>query len=160
MPKEDIKDKARHSTSATVKCVVIKCNQIQLLVEKYMCQNYLPLPIGAKGLVLKLNERNTKTDTNSNGCYQWSRNLLTRPEYLSSSRLQWGSCCSIFSFICNVIQIVVCPFSFWALCCLSFDLRIPITLWYLQTLLPNILEHQINDIQRRGDILPICLKTI
>ena len=127
MPKEDIKDKARHSTSATVKCVVIKCNQIQLLVEKYMCQNYLPLPIGAKDLVLKLNERNTKTNTNSNGCHQWSRNLLTRPKYLSSARLQWGSCCSIFSFMCNVIQIVVCPFSFGycVVCPLIYRFRLP-----------------------------------
>ena len=25
---------------------------------------------------------------------------------------QWSSCCSIFSFLCSVLQIVVCPFPF------------------------------------------------
>ena len=25
----------------------------------------------------------------------------------------WGSCCSIFSFLCNVLQIVVCPFVYF-----------------------------------------------
>jgi hypothetical protein len=45
---------------------------------------------------------------------------------------QWGSCYSILSFLCNVLYIVVCPFSF----CLSlFDLRLMITLWPLQTFL-------------------------
>jgi hypothetical protein len=44
--------------------------------------------------------------------------------------IQWGSCYSIFSFMCNVLLIVVCPLSLfiWALCCLSFfDWRILIT---------------------------------
>jgi hypothetical protein len=36
-----------------------------------------------------------------------------------------GSCCLTFSFLCNVLKIVVCPFVLWSLCCLSFfDLRI------------------------------------
>ena len=35
--------------------------------------------------------------------------------------LQWGSCYSIFSFMCNVLQIFVCPFSFGhcIVCCSS-----------------------------------------
>ena len=36
--------------------------------------------------------------------------------------VQWGSCCSIFSFLCSVLQIIVClvvPFS-WPLYCRSF----------------------------------------
>jgi hypothetical protein len=42
------------------------------------------------------------------------------------------------SFLCIVLQIIVCPFvlfSFWLLCCLSFDLRILITPLYLQSFL-------------------------
>ena len=53
-------------------------------------------------------------------------------------RFQRGSCCAIFGLICNVIKIVVCPFLAiysWSLCCLSFELRILITLWDLQTIL-------------------------
>ena len=39
------------------------------------------------------------------------------------------SCYSIFSFMCNILWIVVCPFVFffWPLCCLSSDLLILIT---------------------------------
>ena len=33
-----------------------------------------------------------------------------------------GSCYSIFSFLCSVLQIVVCPFLFWPLYFLSFHL--------------------------------------
>jgi len=28
---------------------------------------------------------------------------------------QWGSCCSIFSFLCSVLYIVVCPFVLFVL---------------------------------------------
>ena len=36
---------------------------------------------------------------------------------------QWDQCCSISSFLCNALQIAVCPFchiSVWSLCCLFF----------------------------------------
>ena len=36
--------------------------------------------------------------------------LPTLPEHLSSPRFQWGSCYSIISFMCNILQIVVCSF--------------------------------------------------
>ena len=42
--------------------------------------------------------------------------------FLLQSMTQWGSCCSIFSFLCSVLQIIVClvvPF-FWPLYCRSF----------------------------------------
>ena len=42
--------------------------------------------------------------------------------FLRQSMAQWGSCCSIFSFLCSVLQIIVClvvPF-FWPLYCRSF----------------------------------------
>ena len=40
--------------------------------------------------------------------------LLTLPEHLSSPSvfIGVGSCCSICSFLCSVLQIAVCPFSF------------------------------------------------
>ena len=50
---------------------------------------------------------------------------------------QWDSRYSIFSFICMFCRslFVILYFFFWPLCCLFlFDIRILITLWYLQTL--------------------------
>ena len=40
-----------------------------------------------------------------------------------TSGVQWGSCYTIFSFLCCILQIVVCPLSFffWPLCCLSIS---------------------------------------
>jgi len=41
------------------------------------------------------------------------------PEHLSSPPcLRWGSCWSIFGFLCNVLLFVVCPFSFLAVGCI------------------------------------------
>ena len=55
--------------------------------------------------------------------------LLTLPEFALG--FQWGSCCSVFSFLCCVFCRLLCVPSFFlvlALCCLSFfDLRIMIT---------------------------------
>jgi len=48
----------------------------------------------------------------------------------------WCSCCSIFSFLCNVLHIIVCPYSFGIiLCVLRFTTRFPI--WYLQYFLKS-----------------------
>ena len=51
----------------------------------------------------------------------------------------WGSCYSIFNFICMFCRslFVLLSLFFWPLCCLFFfDIRILITsLWYLQTIL-------------------------
>ena len=47
------------------------------------------------------------------------------PEFIPG--VKWGSCCSICSFLCNVLQIVVCPFvlfSFSHCIVLSVDLRL------------------------------------
>jgi hypothetical protein len=60
-------------------------------------------------------------------------------EHLSSPPdVSGGSCYSIFSFMCRFCRsfFALLPFSFWTLCYLFFfDMRILITLWYLQTLL-------------------------
>jgi hypothetical protein len=40
---------------------------------------------------------------------------------------RWGSCCSIFSFMCNVLKIIVCSFVHFLLICLFIDLRLLIT---------------------------------
>ena len=50
-------------------------------------------------------------------------NTIILAENLSSFTpgFHWGSCCSIFSFLCNVLQMVVCLCLFlWPLCCLPF----------------------------------------
>ena len=41
--------------------------------------------------------------------------------------IKWGSCCSILSFMCNVLCILL-SFFFWPLCCLSL-----LALWLLVT---------------------------
>ena len=56
--------------------------------------------------------------------------LPTLPEHLSSSSFQWGSCYSIFSFICMFCRSLFVLFYFFIqpLCCLFFfDIRILIT---------------------------------
>jgi hypothetical protein len=43
--------------------------------------------------------------------------------------LQWGYCClSIFSFLCSMLYIIVCPFYFVHCIVLSFDLRLLLNL--------------------------------
>ena len=54
---------------------------------------------------------------------------------------QWGSCYSIFSFMCMFCrsQFVLLYFFFWPLFCLFFNIQILITsLWYLQSLLTEV----------------------
>jgi hypothetical protein len=69
----------------------------------------------------------------------WSRNCLPFRSTWVYPGFQWGSCYSIFSFIWYVCRsfFVLLYLFFWALCCLSFDLRILIT---LQTILTKFIE--------------------
>ena len=77
----------------------------------------------------------------------------THPEHTRKPSVFCGSCCSIFSFLHCVFWIIVCllvlfplaivlsvlhrftasdyPLVSWPLCCLSCDLRLLTTLWYL-----------------------------
>ena len=49
---------------------------------------------------------------------------------------QWGSCYSICSFLCGVLWIVVCPYSFGhCVVCPSSIYLLLLPIWYLQTLL-------------------------
>jgi hypothetical protein len=59
--------------------------------------------------------------------------LFTHPEHLISTHFQWVSCCSIFSFLYNILQIVVCPFSFGHyIVCISWIFGFWLPLWYHQ----------------------------
>jgi len=49
--------------------------------------------------------------------------LLTIPEHLSSLPFLWGSCCSIFSFLCSVLRTIVWPFVLFILDIVLFVLR-------------------------------------
>ena len=53
------------------------------------------------------------------------------PEFTSG--FQWGSCYSIFSFICMLCRslFVLLCFFFWLLCCLFFDIRFLIGIFKL-----------------------------
>ena len=51
--------------------------------------------------------------------------FLIIPEFILDCCGNGGSCCSIFSFQCNVSWIIDSPFLLWSLYCLSFlDLRL------------------------------------
>ena len=54
---------------------------------------------------------------------------------------QWGSCSSIFIFLCGVLQIVVCPFVLFSFihCVVCRYTAFDYTLWYLQTFLKQII---------------------
>ena len=62
------------------------------------------------------------------------------PDFTPS--FEWGSCYSIFSFICTFCRslFVLLYFFFWPLCFLFFfDIRFWLPLWYLHTLLARLL---------------------
>ena len=64
---------------------------------------------------------------------------------------QQGSCYSIFSFMCNVLQIVVCPFVRFCLAivvCPSQIYGFCLTLWYLQIFLKKQSTNQCNNVSR------------
>ena len=49
------------------------------------------------------------------------------PEFIPGFGFKWGSCCSIFSFLCSVLLVLLSVF-YWPLCFLFFlDLQILIT---------------------------------
>ena len=82
------------------------------------------------GCVTRLTRRMTLVEQN---CLPF-RSTRVRPGF------QWGSCYSIFSFMCMHRRslFVLLYFFFWPLCCLFFfDIRMLISLWFLQTLLMN-----------------------
>jgi hypothetical protein len=53
----------------------------------------------------------------------WSRNCLPFQSTWLHRRLVWGSCCAIFSFLCNVLYSIICLFFFFfePLFYMSFD---------------------------------------
>ena len=62
----------------------------------------------------------------------------------------WGSCYSIFSFLCCVLWIIVCVFVLLlsAIYCLSFDLRFLTTLLVSSNFSENKIECDTSSIQR------------
>ena len=42
--------------------------------------------------------------------HQLEQDLFTLYVHMRSSRILRGSCCSTFNFLCNVLQIIICPF--------------------------------------------------
>ena len=53
--------------------------------------------------------------------------LCTFPGHLCSPPFQWGTCSSIFSFLCRVLLTFLLSFLFWPLYYQSFELRLLIT---------------------------------
>jgi len=53
--------------------------------------------------------------------------LLTIPEHLSSLPFLWGSCCSIFSFLCSVLWTIAWPFVLFILDIVLFVLRFTVS---------------------------------
>ena len=69
----------------------------------------------------------TKAKTPENQYITYSLGRKTLQEFTPG--FQWGSCYSIFSFMCMFYKLLFVLLSFfvWSLCCLFFDLRIMIT---------------------------------
>ena len=44
-------------------------------------------------------------------CWEYRFSLFVRFFLSPPSSFQWGSCCSIFSFLCTVLQSIICLFS-------------------------------------------------
>ena len=70
----------------------------------------------------------------------WSRNCLPLLSAWIHPRVLVGSCCSIFRFLCSVLDIIVCPFVFLRFGYIALSVRLRFTasvysLWYLQTFL-------------------------
>ena len=57
-------------------------------------------------------------------CHKWSRNCLPFRITCVHPMCQWSSCCSISSFLCYVLQIVVCLFFLLAIAWSVFLLAI------------------------------------
>ena len=78
--------------------------------------------------VIYLNRRSNTNRNHGATCGANTTYASRAPEFTLG--FQWGSYCSIFSFLCRVLQIVVCPFVFlkkflfWPLYCLFFCLEI------------------------------------
>ena len=68
----------------------------------------------------------TKAKTPDNQYITYSLGRKTLHEFTPG--FQWGSCYSIFSFMCMFYKLLLVLLSFfaWSLCCLFFDLRIMI----------------------------------
>ena len=65
--------------------------------------------------------------------------LFTLPIHMSSPLFLCGSRCTLFSFLCSVSSIIISSFPFYLqMYCLSFDLRILITLVICILFLLNI----------------------
>ena len=88
------------------------------------CRKHLTLLSSFMTYHRRCNQINTTSPTSGAGpAYPSGAPEICTPDF------QWGSCYSIFSFMCMFCRslFVLLSFFFWPLCCLSFDLRILIT---------------------------------
>jgi hypothetical protein len=75
----------------------------------------------------------SKSDTYRVTCGWGPAHLSGAPEFTLS--FKWGSRCSIFSFLCNALWIVVCPFSFGHCVVCPSIYGFWLLRWYLQSFL-------------------------
>ena len=101
-------------------------NAICICIDVYWCPTRFPYQM----IFLSCNSKTTGV-TSGGGIDIPSRAPEFTPGYL------WGSCCSIFSFLCNVLLIIICLFSVGhcIVCPSIYGFWIP--LWCLQTSLNN-----------------------
>ena len=57
-------------------------------------------------------------------CHMWNRNCFPFMNTSAHPDFLWGSCCSIFSFLCSAFYITLCPivFFFWQSYLVSCDI--------------------------------------
>ena len=134
-----------------------------LTVTEYMCHKWgqicsicrkifpsFPHSWLTTGFVIRVTRRVTLVD----------RELLTLPEHMSSppvfSRVRVARSLVFCVVFCRSLFVLLSVF-FWPLCCLSsYDLRILITIWYLQTLLESNQTSTTTRISKTRQLSEVC----
>ena len=83
------------------------------------------------------------------------------PEFIQG--FWWDLCCSIFSFLCSVLQIIVCPiipFGHLHIVCHSSIYGFWLTLWYIQTLFMAGWNHIMTLSHKLGSTQPLLCQFI
>ena len=96
--------------------------QFTVTIDIFVCHNHNPFHSSLVTYHWVCNKSNKMGGTYGAGTAYTSGTTEFTPGF------QWGSCCSLISFLCSILQINVCPFFFLPLYCLYFfDVRLFIT---------------------------------
>ena len=112
----------------TVQCCVVLCSVVQIIVCPFSFDHcfFLTYRLLSEHQYCENLTKHVCNYSNMMSATNGAGTAFPSVAHEFTSGFQWGSCCSIFSFLCSVLQIIVCP-------SLIYGFRI--LLWYLQTFL-------------------------